>query len=239
MTNNPSDNTAGRVCVSIAAETVAEAIASAEQAAVFADVIEIRLDTLSRPEISAFTASLTCPLLFTNRPTWEGGFFAGDEEARVALLHEAVLGGAAYVDIEMRADRAGREALLAAASSSETQVIISWHDFDGTPAAGELAGILAEQADSGARIGKIVTRAHDFKDVLRVLALQELAAARGFPLVAFCMGRVGAISRLATLELGGYMTYAAPELGQDTAPGQLPVSVMREILKIWQKQDRR
>lgn len=230
MTNTLSDTRTGRICVSIAAETVAAAVAAAAQSAAAADLIEIRLDTLDRPEIAAFTAALSGPLLFTNRPAWEGGSFAGPEEERLALLHEAVASGAAYIDIELRAEPAGRQALLAAAGPSATRTIISWHDFSGTPAAGELAGIVTEMADSGARIGKIVTTAGDFQDVLRVLALQESAMKKGFPLIAFCMGRLGAISRLATLELGGYMTYAAPDSGRATAPGQLPVSVLRAML---------
>jgi 3-dehydroquinate dehydratase len=44
------------------------------------------------------------------------------------------------------------------------------------------------------------------------------------------MGSRGRISRLATIKLGGYMTYAAPDGGKETAPGQIPVSVMSEML---------
>jgi 3-dehydroquinate dehydratase len=35
---------------------------------------------------------------------------------------------------------------------------------------------------------------------------------------------------LATIKLGGYMTYAAPEGGKETAPGQIPVSDIRDML---------
>jgi 3-dehydroquinate dehydratase len=44
------------------------------------------------------------------------------------------------------------------------------------------------------------------------------------------MGAIGKISRLATTKLGGYMTYAAPDGGKETAPGQIPVSVIRDML---------
>ena len=63
-----------------------------------------------------------------------------------------------------------------------------------------------------------------------MLNLQDEAATLGFPLIAFCMGRAGMISSIATLELGGFMTYAAPDNGPVTAPGQLPASVLRTIL---------
>ena len=44
------------------------------------------------------------------------------------------------------------------------------------------------------------------------------------------MGKAGVISRAATLELGGFMTYAASDTGEITAPGQLSVSALRSIL---------
>ena len=71
--------------------------------------------------------------------------------------------------------------------------------------------------------------AHDYHDVLRVLNLQEEAARMDIPLIAFCMGRPGVISRVATVELGGYMTYCAAHEDEATAPGQLSVAVLRQI----------
>ena len=124
-----------------------------------------------------------------------------------------------------------RQEVIARAVEQQTQVIVSWHNFDETPSADKLEEIFNEQYASGARIGKIVTMAKTSEDVLRVLSLQLLAAEKDFPLIAFCMGRAGIISRLATLELGGYMTYAAPDSGQATAPGQLQVSTLRTILQ--------
>jgi 3-dehydroquinate dehydratase-1/3-dehydroquinate dehydratase/shikimate dehydrogenase len=84
-------------------------------------------------------------------------------------------------------------------------------------------------AERGADIAKIITTAHDWLDVLRVLGLQEDAARLGLPLIAFCMGRAGVISRLATIELGGFMSYCTVNEQEATAPGQIPVRVMREM----------
>jgi 3-dehydroquinate dehydratase-1/3-dehydroquinate dehydratase/shikimate dehydrogenase len=176
-------------------------------------------------------AQLGSPLLFTNRPAWEGGNFSGEEENRVSLLLEAVQAGAAYIDIELEAKKNVQQQLIAAANKSQTQVIISWHNFKETPDYGILGEILSRQRESGAHIGKIVTMAHDFTDVLRVLHLQILARETHFPLIAFCMGKPGVISRLATLDLGGYMTYAAPDKGTGTAPGQIRLNNLLTILE--------
>jgi len=225
-----------RICVSLAQPTVTALLAAGRAAAPEADLLEIRLDALTVPASSAvaelLAAGLGRPLLFTNRPTWEGGNFSGPEEERIAPLLAAIKSGAAYVDIEMRAAVHLRQQIIAAAKAGASQVIVSWHDFSGTPAAEELTAILRQQQASGGHLGKIVTTATAFPEVLRVLNLQSEAAELNFPLIAFCMGEAGMISRLATLYLGGRMTYAAPAAGQTTAPGQLPAATLREIERL-------
>ena len=219
------------VCVSIACENVAQALDIAKHSESHADVIEIRLDSLFQPGIAPFVKNLTKPLLFTNRPEWEGGAFRGPEAARIGLLLEAVQHDCALVDLELKtAPELRGELLDVMLKHPQTGLIISWHDFSGTPSRDELGEILEEQMESGAHIGKIVTTANDYKDVLRILNLQANAAEKNFPLIAFCMGPIGKISRLATTKLGGYMTYAAPDGGKETAPGQIPVSVLRDML---------
>lgn len=230
--NNPHT-----ICVSVAAPTSAEALTAAALAEAAADVIEIRLDYLSSPAVRPFIEKIHKPLLFTNRPAWEGGRFTGDEQSRTNLLIEAVTAGVDYVDIELKADNRIRQQVIAAARKGKTRVIISWHDFKTTASRPALETIFQEQYRSGADIGKIVTMAHSVEDVLRVLNLQVLAREMGFPLIAFCMGRVGMISRVATLELGGFMTYAAPDDGLPTAPGQLPASFIKKFLTLFPAHD--
>lgn len=225
----------GRVCVSIAGSNREAALNGARRATVQGgvDVIEIRLDSLADPAVVPFVREITTPLLFTNRPVWEGGHYEGPEEPRLALLRQAVEENAAFVDIELAAGPPAIAALCRAAHGTTTRIIASWHDFRHTPPAAELDDILARQQASGAHLGKMVTMAHDFHDVLRVLQLQETAHRMGFPLSAFCMGRAGMISRLATLELGGFMTYAALDSGEATAPGQLAVADLLACLRMF------
>lgn len=230
---NDPNREIGGICVSIAGSPgnrVEDIVTAARNASPLADVIEIRLDTLSTPAVEPFTVGVQAPLLFTNRAAWEGGYFQGDDGERFVPLLKAAECQAAYVDLELKTDIALREELLAAVKKNSTKLIISWHNFDKTPGTETLSDILRQQRESGADIGKIVTMAHNSFDVLRVLNLQEQARKENFPLIAFCMGNVGMISRLATLQLGGYMTYAAPDDGTATAPGQLPVTELRNIL---------
>ena len=226
---NATTSAVRRLCVSVAGATPAEALALAKSSEAVADVIEVRLDGMADPDIPLFLKSLSKPLLFTNRPAWEGGNCTGEEMARINLLKKGAEAGAAYVDIELNADPTLATELIGAARANNCKTIVSWHDFKCTASSQALSEIFQRQCRSGADIGKIVTTARCFQDVFRVLALQEQAAELGLPLIAFCMGPAGMISRVATADLGGYMTYAAPDNGPATAPGQLPASSLRRI----------
>ncbi len=225
----------GRICVAVAARDAAGVVTAVRPVLPLVDVVEVRLDAMARPEVEACCHRIDRPLLFTNRPTWEGGEGGGDDLARVEPLLEAVAQGAAFVDLELRADDRARQRLLDAMRGTATRLILSSHDFGATPPAARLQEILHRMADSGAHVGKIITTAREPADVLRVLALQERAAALGFPLIAFCMGEAGRISRLATLYLGGFMTYVAVDEAQATAPGQLSAARLYELLELFER----
>lgn len=228
MNTSPNPPTR-RICVSVAGATVPEALAIAQGSESLADVIEIRLDSMAQPTVGPFIEGLAKPLLFTNRPTWEGGNFNGEERQRIDLLLRAIEAGAAYVDFELNTESSLQQEILQAARARKCRSVVSWHDFKTTASSQALRTILQRQIQSGADIGKLVTTARCFQDVLRVLDLQTEAAELGFPYIAFCMAGPGMISRVATLDLGGYMTYAAPDQGTATAPGQLTVSSLRTI----------
>ena len=226
----------GKICVSLAGLDVASVYDQARQVLDKVDVIEVRLDSMTSPDVEKCSSLLRKPLLFTNRPTWEGGAFDGSEEERVEPLLQAVQLQAAYVDLELRADVPLRNRLLAAmqnqAPQQTTHMILSWHNFETTPSNAELEDVLARMIDSGAHIGKMVTTAHSSEDVLRMLQLQERAKVADFPLSCFCMGEPGRISRLATLYLGGYMTYACLTDEQATASGQLSVERLDKLTSL-------
>ncbi len=225
-------NPSSRICVSIGRESITDAVAVAESVASQADVLEIRLDSLSAPALSPFIDATATPLLFTNRPQWEGGQFTGEEEQRLSILLEAVSRNCAYVDLELLAPPVSQQEMRSALQHSSSKLILSWHNFKNTPSREELVGRMALMQDNGADIGKIITTAHSHADVLRVLELQEVAARLEFPLIAFCMGKPGVISRVATCGLGGYMTYCAVSETEATAPGQLSIKALREIYSL-------
>ena len=52
-----------------------------------------------------------------------------------------------------------------------TNVILSHHDYEGTPTDEELDALVAKMVDSGADIAKIATTATDVSDSMRMLQL--------------------------------------------------------------------
>lgn len=218
----------GRICVSLAESNVELLGKKTSLFPKKADIIEIRLDAMDAPDVGSCYDALPGPLLFTNRPVWEGGLSRQSDTERAAILLKAIELKAAYVDWELAAEQSERKKLLDCMNGSATQMILSSHDFTGTPPIEQLRDTVLQMQDSGAHIGKIVTTANSITDVLRILSLQELAAEYNFPLCAFCMGETGRISRFATLYLGGYMSYVAADESSATAPGQIS---FKNILK--------
>ncbi len=218
-----------KICVAIGTKNIHDALAAAKNVEELADVIEVRLDLIDGAAVAPFLEEIDIPLLFTNRPTWEGGRYEGDEETRIAPLVEAIENGAAYVDLELAAPNDSWGQLLIKSEELATKVICSWHNFQSTPSQTVLEDRLQEVMASGADIGKIVTTAHNKLDALRALSLLQRAGENEFPLIAFSMGEAGIISRVSTCALGGYMTYCAPDRGEMVASGQLTVSSMRTI----------
>ena len=225
----------GLICVSVAATDAVSVHAAVTPVLDLVDVIEIRLDGMADPRIDRCLSTLHTPILVTNRPHWEGGQWQGGEQERVDLLCQALHAGARYVDIELHAAPILRQQVMDEAAKVGAQVIISHHDFTATPASAHLQHTLAQMMASGADIGKIVVTALGSGACLRILALQEQAMAAAFPLCAFAMVAAGAISRLATLYLGGFMSYAALSPEMATAPGQLSVRELHALRRILER----
>lgn len=224
----------GLICVSVAADDCVGIIAAVLPVVPLIDVVEIRLDAMKQPGVKECITTILRPVLVTNRPTWEGGLYAGNEQHRIDQLCQALQAGAQYVDVELRTDMDLKTQVLKEARRYGAKVIISSHDFQGTPPFANLLQTLRQMIASGADIGKIVTTATNAEAAVRILALQQEAMASSFPLSAFAMGTSGKISRLATLYLGGFMTYAAISADQATAPGQLSVHDLHALITLFE-----
>lgn len=195
-----------------------------------ADIIELRLDVMEKFDLKEIIESATNPILVTYRSKREGGEGSADYGTRVHYLSDAMEAGADYVDVEFSIPLEWRQRVFQI--KGPCGLVVSCHLLTGTPHRERLEGILKNMAATGADIVKIVTWARAWEDNFRVLELIPKAQAMGIGIIAFCMGPLGRISRIACPLMGGYMTFASLEKGQESASGQIPAPDMKKILEM-------
>jgi 3-dehydroquinate dehydratase/shikimate dehydrogenase len=196
------------LCETVTGTTTAELVA-ARDAATRADMVELRLDGVTDPDIAQLLHGRRVPVIVTCRPRWEGGRFDGSEEDRRRLLTSAFESGAEYVDIEWRADFAD---LIRAYPH---RVVVSSHDFAGVP--DDLCGRARAMRATGATVIKVAITAARLSDTLPLLEI-----AKGGDTIVIGMGDAGMPSRLLAARFGSRWTYS----GNRVAPGQVPTGVM-------------
>jgi 3-dehydroquinate dehydratase type I len=217
------------ICIPIMAKNTGEALEKIARANPVADMLEFRLDVMESFRVEDMVREAAKPVIVTYRSKREGGKGSADYETRTRYLMNGIEKGAGFVDVEYSMPLEFRRRFLE--GQGPLGVIISTHLPDGTPSAKKLEDILRTLAATGADIVKIVTRARALEDNLHVLDLIPIAQKMGVKIIAFCMGPLGRMSRIASPLLGGHLTFASLEEGQESADGQMPVIQMRDILK--------
>jgi 3-dehydroquinate dehydratase type I len=218
-----------KICVPIVEKTTAEALRAVRQAGRVADFIELRLDYLRQPEWECLLESSPKPVIVTHRRKEEGGKFSTNAAGRFRVLREAIDLGANYVDVEMKNRRSLVRDLIEKKKTAE--VILSYHDFRGTPPYRELRRLFERMVGLEADIVKIVTYARSPEDNASTLLLIPYALERKKRIVTFCMGERGRVSRVISPLIGAAWTYASLTDDRASAPGQLTVGQMRQIWK--------
>jgi 3-dehydroquinate dehydratase len=244
------------ICIPIVAGSRAEALQEMEKSLSLTDILELRMDLINGGNLEelinlARSGPRPVKIIVTNRRKDEekAGLSlysgrdtgvpmeerdAGEERRRVAVLMEAVILGADYVDIELDTGDALKRELLSRIMDhgNRTQLIVSHHDFTKTPSVQKLREIFQEAVKAGAGIVKVVTFAGAPKDNLRVLGLIPYARRKKREIIAFCMGEEGRMSRVMAPLLGSLLTFASSREGSESAAGQLTAGEMREIFRI-------
>lgn len=197
-------------------------------------IVELRIDLLRDADLKRLIGARQGRIIITNRRHEEGGSFSGSEKERIGLLKEAVQSGAEYIDVEMGTDQTLRRELeeMIRRFGGSTQMILSWHDYRKTPSDRVLRARLEEGIRGGASIVKIVPYALSFEDNLRVLNLIMHAKKSDQPVIAFCMGDKGRLSRIMSPYCGSLMSYAVLDAREATAPGQMTIDEMQKIFDL-------
>jgi len=219
-----------RVCVAIAAERTSEAIDQIKKAeSLGADLMEIRLDYLRDfEELDKIVKATSLPLIATNRQYEQGGRRRQNEDQRVRALLDAAKLGFQYVDVELTTSalRSTIEKLREKGSG----VMVSFHDFKGTPNLTEMEKIVRSEMEVGADICKLITTANEAVDNVPCLLL-NWNMSKITKVICFAMGEKGTVSRALAPIFGAPFTYASVEEGRETASGQLFITSLRKLYR--------
>ncbi len=173
------------------------------------------------------------PLIYTCRIDIEGGMSELDRNERLAVIGAAIeTGFVDIVDVELCNDAEFIETIIGKASDRGTKVILSYHNFDGTPAEDAILERLQRAQEMGADIAKVAVMPQSYADVLVLLSatLKARGAFLDIPIVTMSMGVEGVVTRLAGGLFGADITFAIGR--KASAPGQIPIGELRQGMSI-------
>jgi 3-dehydroquinate dehydratase-1 len=230
------------VCVPIVEHTREEILTKArEMVAGQAEMIEWRVDAFDKAddlnEIRQVLADLEpvvkdTILVYTFRSKNQGGLRSLSQE-QIYDIHEVAAENHVvdFVDVEFfEAKNAPRE--IRKLQEKGVHVIASHHDFEQTPGADIIEMLLDRMRGSEADIVKLAVMPKDVEDVLTLLQ-ETVRFRREFPevpIITMSMGPMGCISRVAGEMFGSCVTFGA--FDKASAPGQLPMKELEEVLSI-------
>ena len=224
------------VCVPVMGKTKEEIIKEAKRLVwLHADMIEWRVDAFENARsMNAIREVLDelkplvkdTILVYTFRSKNQGGLMSLEPD-EIYDIHQI----AAETDVVDFVDLEYFEAVKPEKEIRELQemgvhVIASHHDFEQTPERGVIRMLLEQIRESGADVVKLAVMPQSMQDVLDEQCPDKA-------LITMSMGAKGAVSRVAGEFFGSCVTFGAGE--QASAPGQLPMGELEQVLGILDK----
>lgn len=176
------------------------------------------------------------PLLFTRRSSREGGEPIPLVEPQVIALCGAVCasGHVDLVDYEMSNTPDEVCEMRERSRVAGVQLVLSFHDFHGTPPLADLQAKFALAEQLGADVAKIAVMPRGMDDVLTLLsATLQASQSLAIPVISMAMGAPGAVTRLAGGLFGSALSFAVGQ--QASAPGQWPIEELETALALLRK----
>ena len=195
-----------------------------------ADAVEFRMDLATDPlaALDAYDGEL--PILATNRTETEGGAAAEESERFDVLRRAAEHRSVEAIDIELAAVRENDGAgVVEHAREHDASVVVSTHDFSGTPSRSELQATLSRACEHG-DVGKLATTATLVDDVLALLSATRDLDTDGRRVATMAMGAAGRHSRAIAPLYGSRIAYAPVDPDEATAPGQYDLATLAGLV---------
>lgn len=211
-----------KICVAL----VNDDLSVLERVGTFADFYEIRIDLIGE-NWQQVAKTLNKPWIATNRRREEGGKWNGSEQARLATLISALDFQPTLIDVELQTPALPDFVLEV---RKRAGIMISSHNLESTPTLDEMRYMIQRMKDVGADVCKLVTTARGFPDNIKVL--QIIHEFKQEKIICFAMGEEGRLSRVLAPLAGAYFTFAASDVGHESAPGQVTAAALHYLYEM-------
>ena len=225
-----------KIAVPVMGKSIEE-LEEAARRAEDADILELRMDSLS-PEMNPAILRKACeavrkigkPVLATMRTKRDGGAGEEDSEKYEALLDALILEKCCdAVDVELSVGESAFLRIAEAAHAQGIPVIGSFHDFAGTPETEKMVSLMKKMAALNADVCKIAVMPHSRADTAALIAAcAQIHDELSQPVIAIAMGELGAMTRLCGEMMGSCLTFGTA--GKASAPGQIDARTLRKTL---------
>ena len=181
--------------------------------------------------------------IFTLRHDSEGGKIRIEKSQRLNKLKILIKSQPDFFDIEMNSDLETLRSIINLSFTKKVKLIFSYHNLEMTPnykKAKELILKFEEKVIKndlnkfdilGQSVYKIIFTAQNFEDNLVPLEICKEFSKNKKKIISFCMDELGMLSRVISLKLGSFLTYAALE--EETASGQINVHTLQQLYNLF------
>jgi 3-dehydroquinate dehydratase/shikimate dehydrogenase len=183
-----------------------------------ADLLEVRLDRFDKaPDFKELLAARRKPVIISCRRVRDGGEWQGSEDERLALLRQAVVHKADYVEIEL--DVADQVRPFPGAKR-----VISYTNLGETP--DDVAEIYNQARGKNPDVIKMTTLARTPEEAW---PLVQILARSSVPTVVVGLGKPGLMLTVLGKKIGAPWAYAALGRGLEAYPGQPTVEDLETV----------
>lgn len=196
-----------------------------------ADIIEWRADFLGDIESILQAAPFIFEkfkdfsLLFTVRTANEGGNISISKKDYVTLLKKVAKFDPDYIDIEYFSYRKALPQLL----EFKEKIVLSYHNFFESPTDLTARMMKMQREETGfVKVAIMAQRECDVLDLLQIT--RDFTMEYGPKFIGIAMGELGKISRVAGGLTGSVWTFVALDKEKGSAPGQLTLPQMLDVL---------
>ncbi len=171
------------------------------------------------------------PLLFTWRTLAEGGETPLSSENYTSVLQAIVNQNLVQaIDVELFAYTEAIGSIMEQAHQQGMQTVMSYHNFQSTPDIETLHVYAERMVSIGAEVIKFALMPSTNDDVLSVLQFTKELTKRypQLPRITMSMGQLGQMTRTCGNVFGNCLTFGT--LGQVSAPGQVEVNLLKQLL---------